>query len=96
MAVVAQKLENSGKFYMAFWRTGSRAPIGRWNIYERNPDGERGRFLALFTIENKNYGTTLQTDWNNLPPSDPVALKLERMVREGLEETQWMMEKREK
>ena len=81
---------------MAFWRTGSRAPIGRWHIYERNPDGERGRFLALFTIENKNYGTTLQTDWNNLPPSDPVALELEHMVKEGLEETKWMMEKREK
>jgi hypothetical protein len=96
MAVIAHQLENTGKYYMVFYRNSSKAPAGHWNIYERNSNGDRGRFLAAFVIDDKTFTSTCKTDWQNLPPSDPAALELEKSIKQGLEETKWMMEQREK
>jgi hypothetical protein len=96
MAVIAQQLETTGKYYMVFWRNSSKAPAGHWNIYERSSDGGKGRFLAVFRIQEGSFKITCQTDWQNLPPSDPVALELENLIQQRMEATKWMMEKREK
>jgi hypothetical protein len=96
MAVIAHQLETTGKYYMVFWRNSSKSPAGQWNIYERSPDGGKGRFLALFRIQENSFKITCQTDWQNLSPSDPVALELENLIKQGLEATKWMVEKREK
>lgn len=96
MAVIAHQLETTGKYYMVFWRNSSKSPTGQWNIHERSPDGGKGRFLALFRIQENSFKITCQTDWQNLSPSDPVALELENLINQGLEVTKWMVEKREK
>ncbi|NEQ42041.1 MAG: hypothetical protein F6K00_00165 [Leptolyngbya sp. SIOISBB] len=98
IAVIAHRLEKSRRFYPVFYRNSSKSPHGDWKIFERNPDGTKGRYLAELTVtsEDKKVRIDCQVAWRHLPPSDPVASELEAMIKEGIGETRWIMEQREK
>jgi hypothetical protein len=91
LSIIAQKLEDTGKFYMVFWKPKSKAPNGRWKVYELKSSGEPGRFLAHLYITNDTYEITCSTEWRHLSPSDSLGIDLEKHLNDGLASTKWIL-----